>query len=58
MAAEFADNAARTVDSIRTAFWALAKELSGDDFAEALAPLDEAVRKIYEREWDDEESEA
>lgn len=57
-AAEFADNAARTVDSIRTAFWALAKELSGDDFAEALAPLDEAVRKIYEREWDDEESEA
>lgn len=56
-AAEFADNAARTVDSIRTAFWALAKELSGDDFAEALAPLDEAVRKIYEREWDDEESE-
>ena len=57
-AAEFADNAARTVDSIRTAFWALAKELSGDDFAEALEPLDEAVRKIYEREWDDEESEA
>ena len=57
-AAEFADNAARTVDSIRTAFWALAKELSEDDFAEALAPLDEAVRKIYEREWDDEESEA
>ena len=56
-AAEFADNAARTVDSIRTAFWALAKELSEDDFAEALAPLDEAVRKIYEREWDDEESE-
>ena len=56
-AAEFADNAARTVDSIRTAFWALAKELSGDDFADALAPLDEAVRKIYEREWDDEESE-
>lgn len=57
-AAEFADNAARTVDSIRTAFWALAKELSEDDFADALAPLDEAVRKIYEREWDDEESEA
>ena len=57
-AAEFADNAARTVDSIRTAFWALAKELSEDDFAEALAPLDEAVRKIYDREWDDEESEA
>lgn len=57
-AAEFADNAARTVDSIRTAFWALARELSGDDFAEALAPLDEAVRKIYDREWDDEESEA
>ena len=56
-AAEFADNAARTVDSIRTAFWALAKELSEDDFADALAPLDEAVRKIYEREWDDEESE-
>lgn len=56
-AAEFADNAARTVDSIRTAFWALAKELSEDDFADALAPLDEVVRKIYEREWDDEESE-
>ena len=53
-AAEFADNAARTVDSIRTTFWALAKEFTYDDFCNALDPLSEAVRKIYEGEWESE----
>ena len=53
-AAEFADNAARTVDSIRTTFWALAKEFTDDDFCNALDPLSEAVRKIYEGEWESE----
>lgn len=53
-AAAFADSAARTIDSIRAAFWALAAELPDEDFADALAPLDEAVRKICDREWEDE----
>ena len=38
----------------RAAFWALAGELPDEDFADALAPLDEAVRKICDREWEDE----
>lgn len=53
-AAAFANNAAMTIDSIRTAFWALAAELPEEDFADAVTPLDEAVRKIYDREWEDE----
>ena len=53
-AAEFAENAAATIDSIRTAFWALANELPEDDFLDALSPLDDAVLRIYNREWEDE----
>lgn len=52
-AAKFAANAAAAVDSIRTSFWALAKELPEEDFAEALAPLDKAVRRILDREWEE-----
>ena len=55
-AAEFADHAAETIDSIRTAFWALAAELSEDDFFDALAPLDEAARKIRDREGEEDEA--
>lgn len=55
-AAEFADRAAETIDSIRTAFWALAAELSEADFFDALAPLDEAARKIRDREWEEDEA--
>lgn len=55
-AAEFADHAAETIDSIRTAFWALAAELSEADFFDALAPLDEAARKIRDREWEEDEA--
>ena len=54
-AAAFASNAAMTINSIRTTFWALAAELPDEDFADALAPLDEAVCRIYNREWEDEE---
>ena len=54
-AAAFANNAAMTIDSIRTAFWALAAELPEEDFADAVTPLDEAVRRIYDREWEDAE---
>lgn len=54
-AAAFAGNAAMTINSIRATFWALSAELPEEDFADAVAPLDEAVRKIYDREWEDEE---
>lgn len=54
-AAAFASNAAMTINGIRTTFWSLAVELSEEDFADAAAPLYEAVRKIYDREWEDEE---
>ena len=54
-AAAFANNAAITINSIRTTFWALAAELPEEDFADAVVPLDEAVRRIYDREWEDEE---
>lgn len=54
-AAEFAEQAAATIHGIRTAFWTLAKELSDTDFAAALEPLDEAVQRIYNREWEDEQ---
>lgn len=55
-AAEFADRAAETIDGIRTSFWALAAELSEADFFDALAPLDEAARKIRDREWEEDEA--
>ena len=55
-AAEFADRAAETIDGIRTAFWALAEELSEADFFDAIAPLDEAARKIRDREWEEDEA--
>ena len=54
-AAEFAANAAAAVDSIRTSFWALAKELPEENVAEALAPLDEAVRKLQNRKWEEDD---
>ena len=52
-AAEFAEQAAATIHGIRTAFWTLAKELSEEDFLLALEPLDDAVKRIYGREWED-----
>lgn len=54
-AAEFAEQAAATIHGIRTAFWTLAKELSEEDFLLALEPLDNAVKRIYGREWEDEQ---
>lgn len=54
-AAEFAEQAAATIHGIRTAFWVLAKELSEEDFLLALEPLDDAVKRIYGREWENEE---
>lgn len=56
-AAEFAVNAAQVLNGIRASFWAVAKELSDDDFSCAAAPLLEAARKILDCEWDDDEEE-
>ena len=56
-AAEFAVNAAQVLNGIRASFWAVAKELSDDDFSSAAAPLLEAARKILDCEWDDDEEE-
>lgn len=55
VAAEFAVNAAQVLNGIRASFWAVAKELSDDDFSSAAAPLLEAARKILDCEWDDDE---
>ena len=52
-AAEFAAQAAAMIDGIRASFWAMAKELPGADFNQALEPLDTAVSRIYNREWED-----
>lgn len=52
-AAEFADKAATIIDGIRASFWAMAKELPDADFNQALEPLDTAVSRIYNREWED-----
>lgn len=57
VAAEFAVNAAQVLNGIRASFWAVAKELSDDDFSSAAAPLLEAARKILDCEWDDDEEE-
>lgn len=56
-AAEFAVNAAQVLNGIRASFWAVAKELSDDDFSSAAAPLLEAARRIWDCEWDDDEEE-
>ena len=56
-AAEFAVNAAQVLNGIRASFWAVAKELSDEDFSSAAAPLLEAARKILDCEWDDDEEE-
>ena len=52
-AAEFADKSADIIDGIRATFWAMAKELPDADFNQALEPLDVAVSRIYNREWED-----
>lgn len=52
-AAEFAAQAAAMIDGIRASFWAMAKELPDADFNQALEPLDTAVSRIYNREWED-----
>ena len=52
-AAEFAGQAAAMIDGIRASFWAMAKELPDTDFNQALEPLDRAVSRIYNREWED-----
>ena len=57
VAAEFAVNAAQVLNGIRASFWAVAKELSDEDFSSAAAPLLEAARKILDCEWDDDEEE-
>ena len=54
-AAEFAVNAAQVLNGIRASFWAVAKELSDEDFSSAAAPLLEAARRIWDCEWDDDE---
>ena len=54
-AAEFAANATQALNGIRTSFWAVAKELSDEDFSSAAAPLLEAARRIWDCEWDDDE---
>ena len=41
------------IDGIRASFWAMAKELPDTDFNQALEPLDRAVSRIYNREWED-----
>lgn len=56
-AADFALQAAATIHSIRSAFWALAKELSAEDFSAALEPIDQAVQTICERDWECDELE-
>ena len=56
-AAEFAVNAAQVLNGIRASFWAVAKELSDEDFSNAAAPLLEAANRIVEFEWDDDEEE-
>ena len=56
-AAEFAVNAAQVLNGIRASFWAVAKELSDEDFSSAAAPLLEAANRIVEFEWDDDEEE-
>lgn len=55
VAAEFAVNAAQVLNGIRASFWAVAKELSDEDFSSAAAPLLEAARRILDCEWDDDE---
>lgn len=52
-AAEFAVNAAQVLNGIRASFWAVAKELSDEDFSSAAAPLLEAANRIVDCEWDD-----
>lgn len=52
-AAEFAGQAAAMIDGIRASFWAMAKELPDTDFNQALEPLDRAVSRIFNREWED-----
>lgn len=56
-AAEFAVNAAQVLNGIRVSFWAVAKELSDEDFSSAAAPLLEAANRIVDCEWDDDEEE-
>ena len=56
-AAEFAVNAAQVLNGIRASFWAVAKELSDEDFSNAAAPLLEAANRIVDCEWDDDEEE-
>lgn len=51
--AKFAGQAAAMIDGIRASFWAMAKELPDTDFNQALEPLDRAVSRIYNREWED-----
>ena len=53
LATEFAGQAAAMIDGIRASFWAMAKELPDTDFNQALEPLDRAVSRIYNREWED-----
>ena len=57
VAAEFAVNAAQVLNGIRASFWAVAKELSDEDFSSAAAPLLEAANRIVDCEWDDDEEE-
>lgn len=57
VAAEFAANAAQVLNGIRASFWAVAKELSDEDFSSAAAPLLEAANRIVDCEWDDDEEE-
>lgn len=57
VAAEFAVNAAQVLNGIRASFWAVAKELSDEDFSSAAAPLLEAANRIVDYEWDDDEEE-
>ena len=56
-AAEFAVNAAQVLNGIRASFWAVAKELSDEDFSSAAAPLLETANRIVDCEWDDDEEE-
>lgn len=56
-AAEFAVNAAQVLNGIRASFWAVAKELSDEDFSSVAAPLLEAANRIVDCEWDDDEEE-
>ena len=45
------------MNGIRASFWAVAKELSDEDFSSAAAPLLEAANRIVDCEWDDDEEE-